>query len=59
MSVVVPVMNMKGGVGKTTICAHVGRLLARRKQGGVHKKVLPIDYDPQFNLSHRSFSAPP
>lgn len=46
-SSVVSVLNMKGGVGKTTITAHVFRELYRIKQ----IKVLLIDIDPQFNLS--------
>jgi len=44
---VVSILNMKGGVGKTTISAHVMRVLYRRRQ----KKVLLIDLDPQFNLT--------
>lgn len=51
MAKVVTVMNMKGGVGKTTVCMHIGGLLARRNFGSGYKKVLLIDYDPQFNLS--------
>lgn len=44
---VVATINMKGGVGKTTITAHVLRVLYLRLQ----KKVLLIDFDPQFNLT--------
>jgi chromosome partitioning protein len=44
---VVATINMKGGVGKTTITAHVLRLLYYR----LRKKVLLIDFDPQFNLT--------
>ncbi|WP_082248848.1 ParA family protein [Burkholderia pseudomallei] len=44
---VVATINMKGGVGKTTITAHVLRLLYYRLQ----KRVLLIDLDPQFNLT--------
>jgi chromosome partitioning protein len=44
---VVATINMKGGVGKTTITAHVLRLLYFRLQ----KRVLLIDLDPQFNLT--------
>ena len=51
MGQVVTVMNMKGGVGKTTVCMHLGGLLGRRKFVSGFKKVLLIDYDPQFNLS--------
>jgi chromosome partitioning protein len=44
---VTSVLNMKGGVGKTTISAHLFRLLVDR----LHKSVLLIDFDPQFNLT--------
>jgi chromosome partitioning protein len=52
MGTVITVMNMKGGVGKTTVAMHLGGMLARypRVANG-EKKVLLIDYDPQFNLS--------
>lgn len=42
---VVAVINNKGGVGKTTLCANVGGILA---EAGWH--VLVIDLDPQGNL---------
>lgn len=49
---VVTVMNMKGGVGKTTVAAHVGGVIGRTTHlDGGYRKVLLIDYDPQFNLS--------
>jgi chromosome partitioning protein len=52
MGLVVTVMNMKGGVGKTTVCAHLAGYLARYKAGKpAPLRVLAIDYDPQFNLS--------
>lgn len=51
MGNVVTVMNMKGGVGKTTVCMHIAGLVGRRKFDGEYKKVLLVDYDPQFNLS--------
>lgn len=51
MGQVVTVMNMKGGVGKTTVCMHIGGLLGRLKLDSGLKRVLFIDYDPQFNLS--------
>ncbi len=52
MSVVVTVMNMKGGVGKTTVAMHLGGILARYTLGAPSaRKILLIDYDPQFNLS--------
>ena len=43
----ISVINMKGGVGKTTITA----LLARYASSSLDKKVLAIDLDPQANLS--------
>jgi chromosome partitioning protein len=43
---------MKGGVGKTTVTMHVAAILARYKLGAQKpRKVLVVDYDPQFNLS--------
>jgi chromosome partitioning protein len=44
---VVAILNMKGGVGKTTISAHVMRVLYLE----LEKKTLAIDFDPQFNLT--------
>ena len=44
--VCVAVINMKGGVGKTTVAALLARRAARLKH-----KVLAIDLDPQVNLS--------
>lgn len=44
---VVCVINLKGGVGKSTIAA----LLARRAYSHRNKDVLAIDIDPQANLS--------
>jgi ATPases involved in chromosome partitioning len=49
---VVAVLNMKGGVGKTTISAHVFRLLYLHLQ----KSVTLVDFDPQFNLTQTIFS---
>lgn len=43
---VISFMNMKGGVGKTTICVNVAGQLAH-----MGKKVLIIDLDPQMNAS--------
>ncbi len=54
MGKVVTVMNMKGGVGKTTVAMHVAGAVGRRyRPAGLEavKRVLMIDYDPQFNLS--------
>lgn len=44
---VVAFMNMKGGVGKTTLCVNLADILSREYQ----KKVLIIDIDPQFNAT--------
>lgn len=52
MAQVITVMNMKGGVGKTTVTTHLAGVLARSYiSGNKAKNVLAIDYDPQFNLS--------
>lgn len=52
MSVVLTVMNMKGGVGKTTVAMHVAGAAARYHLNGKGpRRVLGIDYDPQFNMS--------
>jgi len=51
MGIVVTVMNMKGGVGKTTVASHVAGLVGRYRWKTGFKRVLMIDYDPQFNLS--------
>ena len=44
---VVAVLNMKGGVGKTTISAHVFRHLYVHLQ----RSTVLVDFDPQFNLT--------
>ncbi|WP_240087995.1 ParA family protein [Proteus mirabilis] len=44
---VISFINMKGGVGKTTLCISIGEYLANYKD----KKVLIIDIDPQFNAT--------
>lgn len=44
---VVSFINMKGGVGKTTLCIGIGEYLANFCQ----KKILFIDLDPQFNTT--------
>lgn len=49
---VVAVLNMKGGVGKTTISAHVFRALYQIKRIGT----LLVDLDPQFNLTQQLFT---
>lgn len=45
--ITISLINMKGGVGKTTLAVNLGWYLARRKS----MKVLIIDLDPQFNAS--------
>lgn len=47
MAITVALVNMKGGVGKSTLTANLGWYSAHRK----NKKVLLVDLDPQFNLS--------
>lgn len=44
---VISFINMKGGVGKTTLCVGVSDYFAHYK----NKKVLLIDLDPQFNAT--------
>lgn len=44
---VISFINMKGGVGKTTLCLGIGEYLAHTYD----KKILFIDVDPQFNLT--------
>lgn len=44
---VVSFINMKGGVGKTTLCIGIGEFLANYRG----KKILFIDLDPQFNAT--------
>jgi len=46
---VLAVLNMKGGVGKTTISAHVSREFFETKE----LSVLLVDLDPQFNLTQQ------
>ena len=44
---VISVMNLKGGVGKTTVSAQVFGSLQARTSG----RILLIDFDPQYNLT--------
>lgn len=52
---VITFMNMKGGVGKTTMCVHTAAFFAYRPP----KRVLIIDYDPQFNASQHLLAPKP
>lgn len=49
---VISFVNMKGGVGKTTVALNVADCLARRHG----KKVAVLDVDPQFNMTQCLFS---
>lgn len=44
---VISFMNMKGGVGKTTLAVNIAYALVVFH----HKRVLVIDCDPQFNAT--------
>lgn len=46
MVATVAMLNLKGGVGKTSTCYHVGSMLAR-----LGRRVLLIDADPQASLT--------
>ena len=48
---VISFVNMKGGVGKTTICVNIAAQLAK-----TNKKILVIDMDPQMNASQYLFN---
>ena len=50
----VAVINMKGGVGKTTIAALLGRYASTR----LRLNVLAVDLDPQANLSQAFMGGP-
>ena len=49
---VVAVLNMKGGVGKTTLSSNVFRQMFDRQKHGI----LLLDLDPQFNLTQTLFT---
>ena len=49
---VVATLNLKGGVGKTTVSAHVFRVVWEK----FRTPTLLIDFDPQFNLSQTLFT---
>ncbi|EIJ0982907.1 ParA family protein [Vibrio vulnificus] len=53
---VVTIMNMKGGVGKTTTSIQLSTMLIGGKVNPAYKRVLVVDYDPQFNLSQSLLS---
>lgn len=44
---IIAFINHKGGVGKTTLCAHIGYALSHLYD----KRVLLVDFDPQSNLT--------
>ncbi|MFI3685192.1 ParA family protein [Vagococcus fluvialis] len=45
-------INMKGGVGKTTLCINIAYTLAKE----FNKKVLIVDIDPQFNATQSLYT---
>jgi chromosome partitioning protein len=51
---VVATLNMKGGVGKTTVAAHVMRVFYHSQRA----KTLLVDLDPQFNLTQAVVTRP-
>lgn len=49
---VISFINMKGGVGKTTLCIELADQISnRQKSDGSNYKILLIDIDPQANLT--------
>lgn len=58
MGKVLTVMNMKGGVGKTTISCHLAAMAGLNELGHANvRRTLLIDYDPQFNASQTMLPA--
>jgi chromosome partitioning protein len=53
MAVKVSLINMKGGVGKSTLTVNLAWHFA--SYGEWNKKVLVVDLDPQFNASQSTF----
>lgn len=49
---IISFINMKGGVGKTTLCINIAYTLAAH----FNKKVLLVDIDPQFNATQSLFT---
>jgi chromosome partitioning protein len=47
MAIVASLINMKGGVGKSTVCFNIAAYAAQKK----NLKVLVVDLDPQSNVS--------
>lgn len=52
MSKIISFINMKGGVGKTTLCINIAYTLVKH----FNKKVLIVDIDPQFNATQSLFT---
>jgi chromosome partitioning protein len=46
VGVVLTVMNMKGGVGKTTVAIHIAGIACRFALNNKARRILAIDYDP-------------
>lgn len=48
---IVSFINMKGGVGKTTLCIELGKKISSELSGKDNQRILFIDIDPQSNLT--------
>ena len=48
---IISFMNMKGGVGKTSLCVNLAVILAKKYK----KKILIVDMDPQMNATQYLF----